>query len=240
MTIKIHTNNSKNNPGTHISCDIESYVNIFVLLCLQVFKTCFRVGSLHHRVILLELHVFPKKARLRKKELQENNMSKPKIYKKREYLGDFSKTCDSNEKKDSLHSKRHNIYIKKGAFEMEKNINDTKIVSNDNGGKEAENTEKKYKEKTSKRRNHNEKYQLKNLCREIKQERVEEKKKSLYDFLKKYEDGGARLSIGGRKFSAERISEIMSVAENALYMPDIKINDKGIVTNINYDRITEK
>ena len=94
--------------------------------------------------------------------------------------------------------------------------------------------------KTAKKKKY--KYQprvLKEHYKEMKQERVEEKRKSFYNFLKGYEDSGVRLSIGGRAYTAERISEIMSVAEPPCYMPDIKLDDEGKVININYDRISE-
>lgn len=149
-----------------------------------------------------------------------------------------SKTQKAGSKSGSPHSNRHQLYIKKGDSTVgdknkETNKDKIEIVKNDPEKNEAGN-------KTAKKKKY--KYQprvLKEHYKEMRQERVEEKRKSFYEFLKEYEDSGARLSIGGRAYTAERISEIMSVAEPPWYMPDIKLNDEGKVININYDRISE-
>lgn len=154
-----------------------------------------------------------------------------------------SKTQNANIKSDSPHSKRHQLYIKKGVLDVsdkndKKDKTETPGDMTDTGRKNNEKNEI-VKKTTKKRKVTYQSHLFKERCKEMKQERVEERRKSIFEFLKEYEEGGVRLSIGGRAYTAERISEIMSVAEPPWYMPDIKLNEEGKVININYDRISE-
>lgn len=64
------------------------------------------------------------------------------------------------------------------------------------------------------------------------------KYENLCDVLSGYEKQGIRVSVQGVELPVTKSAEIMSVYENACYMPDIIMDNVGKIVEINYDRIT--
>lgn len=64
------------------------------------------------------------------------------------------------------------------------------------------------------------------------------KYENLCDVLSGYEQRGIRVSVQGVELPVTKSAEIMSVHENACYMPDIIMDNVGKIVEINYDRVS--
>lgn len=61
----------------------------------------------------------------------------------------------------------------------------------------------------------------------------------LYEKFVKLENRGIRILIQGNYFPLKKCAEIMSVNENACYMPDIMEDSTGRIVEINYDYVAQ-